>query len=208
MGKESSGDASQLASSVEWKRVSEVFDDSYTMWGSNGIQVRDMKQGGIGNCWYIAAAAALAEYPERLDKVVENDNTINEAGIYAFNMYAVGVPITVVIDDKLPLMETFNGGYRTVIAHVGDDKALWGPLMEKAFAKLHGNYEHLVGGWMSYGVSALNGSPHESVWHNELKSKEHIWKYIKSHDDDRNILTAGLLPPAGSSCYEEHPVGL
>jgi len=33
-----------------------------------------MAQGGIGNCWYIAAAAALAEFPDRLDKVVENAN--------------------------------------------------------------------------------------------------------------------------------------
>lgn len=80
-------------------------------------------------------------------------------------MYAVGVPITIVVDDYLPLIET-SSGYRTVMAHTGADKALWGPLMEKAFAKLHGNYEHLVGGWMSYGVSALNGSPSEDKIHN------------------------------------------
>ena len=41
----------------------------------------------------MAAAAALAEYPERLDRVVENLST-NDAGIYAFHFYALGVPYT------------------------------------------------------------------------------------------------------------------
>ena len=86
------------------------------------------------------------------------------------------------------------------MGRVGDDKSLWGPLMEKAFAKLHGNYEHIVGGWMNFGVSALNGSPHMNVWHQE-KDKEEIWEFIKSHNDDKNILTMGLLPPANESCY-------
>lgn len=29
---------------------------------------------------------------------------------------------------------------------MGDDSSLWGPLIEKAFAKYWGNYGHIVGG--------------------------------------------------------------
>ena len=85
---------------------------------------------------------ALAEYPERLEKIVANGNELNYAGIYAFDMYAVGVPITIVVDDYLPLSEGWDGTYHTVLGHIGHDKSLWGPLIEKAFAKLHGNYDH------------------------------------------------------------------
>ena len=93
MGQESNGDMSSFDGELEWKRVSEVFDDSYSLWGTNGITPHDIAQGSIGNCWYLAAAAALAEYPDRLDRVVENAN-FNEAGIYAFHFYALGVPYT------------------------------------------------------------------------------------------------------------------
>jgi hypothetical protein len=92
MGNESREEMSRIRS-VEWKRASEVFDDSYSLWGTNGINPHDIEQGSIGNCWYLASAAALAEYPERLDRVVENVD-INDPGIYAFHFYALGVPYT------------------------------------------------------------------------------------------------------------------
>ena len=38
-------------------------------------------------------------------------------------------------------------------------------------------------------------------------NKEQLWDYIKSHDDDKNILTAGVLPLDGN-CYATHPTGL
>jgi hypothetical protein len=93
MGNESGEEMSRFNGQLEWKRVSEVFDSSYSLWGENGITPHDIAQGSIGNCWYLAAAAALAEYPDRLDRVVEN-NAFNEAGIYAFHFYALGVPYT------------------------------------------------------------------------------------------------------------------
>ena len=57
-------------------------------------------------------------------------------------MYALGVPVTVMVDDYLPLA----GGNRTRYSKIGQDGALWGPIMEKAFAKFHGNYARIVAG--------------------------------------------------------------
>lgn len=52
----------------------------------------------------MAAASALAEKPERLEKIFLNaDSEINKNGIYALNLYTLGVPHTVVVDDFLPL---------------------------------------------------------------------------------------------------------
>ena len=36
---------------------------------------------------------------------VSAENKLPAAGIHAFNFYSLGVPATVVIDDKLPLSE-------------------------------------------------------------------------------------------------------
>jgi hypothetical protein len=93
MGDESSAEMSRFNGELEWRRVSEVFNSEYSLWGENGITPHDIAQGSIGNCWYLAAAAALAEYPGRLDRVVENTE-FSETGIYAFHFYALGVPYT------------------------------------------------------------------------------------------------------------------
>ena len=102
----------------------------------------DIKQGKIGNCWFLAGAAAIAEKPERLKSVFVNSEISNE-GIYALNMYALGVPITITIDDRVPL---WDGTERTLFADIGKDKSLWAPILEKAFAKLYGSYARLVSG--------------------------------------------------------------
>ena len=49
--------------------------------------------------------------------------------------------------------------------------------MEKAFAKLHGNYEHIVGGFMSLGVAALNGSPFIDYDHSDV-TEQFLWNFI------------------------------
>ena len=44
---------------------------------------------------------------------------------------------------------------------MGDDNALWVPLLEKAFAKLYGNYAHIEGGLPSLAINALTGAPYD-----------------------------------------------
>jgi len=61
------------------------------------------------------------------------------------NLYTLGAQHTVIIDDWLPLKKE-DYGYTTQFAKVSDDQAMWGPLIEKAFAKLHGNYLHIESG--------------------------------------------------------------
>ena len=86
----------------------------------------------------VAAASTMAEYPERLKKLFVNEengsvNGISNNGIYAVQIYALMEPIIVTIDDRLPFYK--NTDY-TVYASMGNDGSAWGPLLEKAFAKL------------------------------------------------------------------------
>jgi len=38
----------------------------------DGISADDIIQGDLGNCWFLAAASALAEWPGRLEKIFLN----------------------------------------------------------------------------------------------------------------------------------------
>lgn len=55
---------------MEWKRISDPTFPSTKFWGDKHISVDDIRQGAIGNCWIMAAMSALAEHPERVDKIM------------------------------------------------------------------------------------------------------------------------------------------
>lgn len=60
---------------------------------------------------------------------------------------------------------------------------MWGPILEKAFAKLHGNYSHLTAGDPRSAARALNGSPAVQHAHSKKKSTvEFLWDTLFSAD--------------------------
>lgn len=166
-------------------RVSDAAFPSSTFWGPGGnINPQDINQGYIGNCWIMAAISALAEHPERVDRMMISDG-IEDTGMYAMNFYSLGVPYTQIIDDWMPM----NGG-NTVFAGLGKDGSTWGAIVEKHFAKWYGNYEHLVGGWMADAVSAMNGSPYDERSSSNYTSQQ-LWDWITAANMDNDIITAG-----------------
>ena len=86
-------------------------------------------------------------------------------------MYLLGVPITVVIDDYLPLKKDER---ETMYAKVGEDGALWGTLFEKFSAKFFGNYEIVDLGVAARGIEVAAGSPFQPYDHREARP-EIIW---------------------------------
>lgn len=67
----------------------------------------------------------------------------------------MGKPTVVVVDDYLP----FDSYGRTLYDHESADKAIWGPLMEKVWAKVNGNYDNIVGGNSQEAFGLLLGAP-------------------------------------------------
>lgn len=95
-----------------WKRMSAQFPQSsgYALFKNNStssIDINDTLQGFLGDCWVLASIAAVAEKPERVSKLFDT-KTYNSAGIYSLRFYELGVPISIVIDDYLPISGTQN----------------------------------------------------------------------------------------------------
>ena len=57
---------------------------------------------------------------------------------------------------------------------MSDEMAFWVPLIEKAFAKRYGNYEHIVGGVPSEAFKTLTGSPSLMYEHSDV-NVETLW---------------------------------
>ena len=150
------GRMSRMCSYVQYKRLGDMYPD-HTLFGRNGACVKDTRQGQIGNCWLVAAQAALSERSCALEKTFIT-KVKNKTGLYQMNMYPIGVKQTVTIDDKVPA-----NSRGPVFGGVGEDGSLWPSLMEKAAAKIMGNYEMLEGGWIGEGLRLLTGAPVDMI---------------------------------------------
>ena len=99
-------------------------------------------------------------------------------------MWALGIPVTVTIDDLLPL----DSEDQTIFAGIGSDKSLWVPLLEKALAKFNGNYEAIVGGTPETALSSLIGSPGGHFMHTNIDS---TWQFLSDASSMDCLITVG-----------------
>ena len=74
------------------------------------------------------------------------ETELNVRGGYAVNFFALGVPQTTVVDDYIPFKKDRKDIYKPVYASISNDNSLWPMILEKAFAKMQGNFLHIVGG--------------------------------------------------------------
>lgn len=99
----------------------------------------------MGNCYFISGIVAFSDKNESFRKVfvVQEANT---SGLLAFNVFIRGKPQIVTIDDTIAFLSA-EGKVIPAFAQIGMDGALFGPLIEKLWAKINGSYEKTTAGW-------------------------------------------------------------
>jgi hypothetical protein len=60
-------------------------------------------QGNVGDCYYLAGIASIAEVPSRIEKILATPNA-NKAGIYGLNVWVRSIPTLIFVDDMLPTL--------------------------------------------------------------------------------------------------------
>jgi hypothetical protein len=178
-------------------RIDWIFDKP--QFEIDGFDSSDVIQGSNGDCWFIAAVATICSNPELMRKIcVEKDE---ECGVYGFVFFRDGEWIWTAVDDNLYLRESDfdvlgdrydpTGVKETVYrrAHQTGSKALhfascandnetWLPLLEKAYAKVHGDYDAITGGISGEAVEDLTGGVTTRILTDRVLSREHLWKEL------------------------------
>ena len=178
---------------ITWMRASDVAQSSmFTgkhLFGSSGASPNDVRQGSLGNCWFLSSASAIAEVPGRLEKVfVNQDADLNPADIYAVNFYKLGVKTSVVVDDWLPMKLYGNGEYGTFFAKASKNDSLWTAILEKSFAKYYGNYSHITSGFPPFAIQTMTGAPYEQ---NAFPmAADELWEKLTTHDANDDIMVS------------------
>ncbi|KAJ7479666.1 hypothetical protein FB451DRAFT_163203 [Mycena latifolia] len=179
------------------QRVPELFENPQFFVG--GPYSNEIIQGQkCSNCWFISALAATSTVKGLVEKYcVARDE---QAGVYGFVFWRDVRWVSVVVDDLLytsvPKYEELSAAEKALFqndkerynasarkgsktlyfAKSGTVGETWVPLVEKAYAKLHGDYGSLGSGYASEGVEDLTGGVSSFIQCKDILDPDKFWK--------------------------------
>jgi hypothetical protein len=159
-------------------------------------------QGSAGDCWFLAAISALGSNQEFIDRVcVIQDQAV---GVYGFVFNRDGEWHQCIIDDKLYLrapaydesgdvvltqygirrtdqedqyQDLFQRGSKSLyFAQCRDQNETWVSLLEKAYAKAHGDYASISGGQTGEAIEDLTGGVTTEIYTTNILDTEAFWR--------------------------------
>mmetsp|Transcript_106957 Transcript_106957/g.310542 ORF Transcript_106957/g.310542 Transcript_106957/m.310542 type:complete len:916 (-) Transcript_106957:9121-11868(-) len=141
---------------LPWCRRGELFKASAP--GGSGASAGDVVQGALGDCWFLGALSVLATNERQLTKVFwpeSNPEQFRDQGMFVLRFFKDAMWHYVIIDDRIPVYDNDEG--LPVFAKCHDKDELWVLFVEKAYAKLHGSYKSLIGGFVHNALADLTG---------------------------------------------------
>jgi hypothetical protein len=133
----------------------------------NGLSANDIDQGALGDCYYVATLASIAQ--EKPD-YIQNMFTDNGDNTFTVRFYRNGVADYVTVDRYLPTNLSGRAAYAGWggSSYTSTTNELWVALAEKAYAQLAesgwsrsststNSYADIEGGWMGSVISQVAG---------------------------------------------------
>ncbi|MGH1336483.1 MAG: C2 family cysteine protease [Aureispira sp.] len=115
-----------------------VFNSTEVPLYDNGISPEDVIQGGVGDCYLMAALMLLAEEDT---KHLIHEMIVEEGDKYVVQLYSNDMPVAVEVDKETLFLE-YEDGYQTDVG-AKTKKELWVAIIEKAYAKYQGSIPSL-----------------------------------------------------------------
>ncbi|BFZ25902.1 hypothetical protein BsWGS_28940 [Bradybaena similaris] len=153
---------SKVVKDVEWLRPKELCKVPRLI--VDGISCDDLVTGELTNGWFITACTALAHLPRLWHRVIPDaknqdfDENNQYAGIFHFHFWRFGEWVDVVVDDRLPCKDG-----KLIFLHSKQKNEFWSALLEKAYAKMYGDYESLGAGHASDALVDFTGGVSEKL---------------------------------------------
>ncbi|KAK1941167.1 Calpain-9 [Phytophthora citrophthora] len=187
-----------------------------------GISPGDMRVGRLADAYVFGALSILSTsqlalsqtFPELSDDLVRPDRVevgtafpkeqqYNEEGVYAVRFWRNNRSRVVVIDDYIPCSQYGKPVFGSFTGS-NDKFEIWSLLVEKAYAKLHGGYEAIVGGQEGYALQDLYGGvPARYKLQEKCPNEEVAWQAISTA-----LQSGSLLGCSNEDMAAELPTGL
>jgi len=157
----------------------------------------DPKQGAIGDCWLIASMGVAALNHGHFIKDLFQEKMVSSTGKYSVKFWDIrkgdqGDWEWVTVDDWLPCQP--RGKYRQSalpLFSAFENNEIWPMILEKAFAKFVGGYDHLIAGNGVWGWQALGICQDMSIISND---RETSGGWMARHNDITTQRQKMMLP--------------
>ena len=170
-----------------WSRVEEILNSKNYQVFEDGISPDDIIQGSIGDCYFLSAVGSLCKFSHYIDRLFLTKERTKEH-LYGVFIYLNASWKLVIIDDFLP----YTGKkFKKFAFSSSGGKELWVALLEKAWAKINGNYAKIgCGGSPTEIFDVLTEAYTEQVQINPYY-KDYIWETMINAEKNGYIMTAG-----------------
>jgi len=164
---------------------------NWDLYGKSGtVRGSQVNQGALGDCWFLASLAALADKdPSAIERMIHD----NGNGTYSVTLFIDGKWQSIQVDNSMLIGD--NG--RPQFAGSGDplnnDQALWPLLIEKAAIKAYGgDYFTLNAGLGEMSMEVFTGNPASTdmITPNHPLDDNAMARYAELSRDDNVIMTA------------------
>eukprot|EP01006_Ploeotia_vitrea_P027132 TRINITY_DN59_c0_g1_i1.p1 TRINITY_DN59_c0_g1~~TRINITY_DN59_c0_g1_i1.p1 ORF type:complete len:733 (+),score=81.47 TRINITY_DN59_c0_g1_i1:68-2266(+) len=126
---------------------------------ASGTAANDISQGAVGDCFFIGAVSALAsctaQHLRPIQRLFVNYNV--EYGVYGVCFFKCGGWEWVIVDDYIAVQQMQDGRWSPLYASPSAQAELWPMILEKAYAKIHFNWDTIDGGWGKEAVGDMTG---------------------------------------------------
>lgn len=169
--------------SIVWKRARELFGEGQVDL-FKGITASDIRQGSLGNCYFLCSLASLAEQPELISRLFDIQK-YNQNGVYSVWLNINGGWQQFVLDEYFPSVQ--KGSKFELSFSKTDEKELWVILLEKAYAKAYGSYWDIIGGDPVHALRDLSGAPYDRI--EDFSDLDKAWEKLRASRAQKFIIT-------------------
>ena len=156
-----------------WLRPDDIYGEGNFAVFKGKIEPNDIKQGQLGDCYFLSTLASIAEKPNRIKKLFCTTE-VNEAGCYGIKICDMGEWKTIIVSDEIPC----HGDYKEPIFTRGNGAEIWVELLEKVWAKVYSGYARIEAGLTRECLHDFTGAPTQFYLTGDPKQYDKIWDAI------------------------------
>ena len=194
-----------------WARAKEIIKNDFEVFEKDDdddddtnltIEDDDIIQGTLGDCYFLSAIAALAKEPVLIKRLFETQS-YQKTGAYGVYYNINGEWKMVVVDDLFPCIKS-KLRKKFVFSNTNGNE-IWVILLEKAWAKINGNFARIGCGGLPHEVFEVTTDAYSemisipdsssSTYDEEI---EELWQKLVRAQNAKYIMTAG------TGCTDEH----
>ena len=173
---------------IKWSRIDEIKKYKEIIVFYEGATLDDIKQGEIGDCYFLSALGALCK---NFPNFIESHFYLEKEGnhIYGITFFINGRWQRVLVDDFFPCIIKENNQFGEFYFSCSFQNEIWVSLIEKAWAKINGSYANIDYGGYSYEAFDILTEAYSEHILIKKKDKEEIWKILKNAEERQYLMT-------------------